>query len=177
MSPLEFYGEGAAFTISALNADLTVQDIHHTFHQSQAEAVSLGGVGGIALIEFFKNMYADFGLDSAAGVPDGYDHPITFFFQADANGTAFRCEFHGIGNEIVPYECQQLRIRTDPGVFRDLSFNMEVFLFPDILKLQKALTKLVSEVKFSRLGKNLLIFQLVQLENVGDERCELSGSR
>ena len=60
-------GSGTRLTF---HIDLTVNNIHHPFSQSQAQTVALGGVGGIALIELFKNVRGRLRADAAAGIRD-----------------------------------------------------------------------------------------------------------
>ena len=91
----EFYGKGTSLTEDALNTDLAAEDIYHPLHQGQTQTVALGGVGGIALIEFLKNMLPHLRFDAAAGIAYGHDHLICLGFQADADGAALGGEFAG----------------------------------------------------------------------------------
>ena len=53
---LKLHGKGAAFPIDTLDADLAAEYIHHPLDKRQTKTVALGGMGGIALVELFKDM-------------------------------------------------------------------------------------------------------------------------
>ena len=162
LSP-EFYGKRTSLAVYTLDTNFPIQNIYHPFHQSQSQTVALGCVRSIPLIEFFKNMLTHFRFDAAAGIPDRNHHQGAFGFQADAYGSALRREFDRIGEQIISHKTQKLPVRPDPDIVFDICFNAQVLLFPDILKLQQILTKLFSQIIFIQFGKDLLIFQLVQL--------------
>ena len=66
--PLELDRKGAALTVNTLHTDLTAENIHYPLYKGQPKAVALGGVGGVALIEFFKNVISNILRNSATGI-------------------------------------------------------------------------------------------------------------
>ena len=131
-------------------------------------------MGGISLVELFKDMDSRFRFHTTASVAYLHDHGMICRFQTDTNGTTVRSEFHSIGDQIVPHKTQQFRVGFDANIILYIRFDFQILSFPGIFKLQKALAKLLSQIKFLGLGKYLLIFQLVQLQNVGDQLGQLS---
>ena len=78
-------------------------------------------------------------------------------------------EFDGVGEQVVPHQSQQLAVRTDGHAVRNVRLNSKLFCLPCVLKAQQAFSKLLTQIVGLRLREDLLIFQLVQFENIGDQ--------
>ena len=113
--------------------------------------------------------------DPAAGIRYLYGDPPLLFLQADGNRSAGGRKFHGIGKQIVPHKAQQLAVRADPDSIVDLRFYIEPLLFPDVLIAQQALTDLLAEIIFLGGREDLLVLQLVQPQNIGDQVGQSAG--
>ena len=153
-----------------------MHDVHHTLHKSKPQTVALSRVGGVSLVKFFKDMGAHLRLHPAAGVADHDSGILSIGGQADRYGPAAIGKFEGIGKQIVPNQGQKLRIGADQDLFVNLRLQLNVLLFPDGFKLQQALAELFAQVVFLCGGKDLLVFQFVQSENVGDQIRQTASS-
>ena len=63
----------------------------------------------------------------------------------------------------------ELAVRTDGHAVRNVRLNSKLFCLPCVLKAQQAFSKLLTQIVSLRLREDLLIFQLVQFENIGDQ--------
>ena len=81
--PLNLYSEGTALTVDTLHSDLAVQDIYYPLYQRQTKSGTLSGVGGITLVELFKNMLSHLRLHAAAGIAEDKGDPV--FGMADGD--------------------------------------------------------------------------------------------
>ena len=59
----------------------------------------------------------------------------------------------------------------DHPVF-DIRFYLQLFFLPRVLKREQAFTKLLAEVKFLLCRKDLLVFKLVEFQNICDQTVE-----
>ena len=75
---LELYGKRRPLPWFAFNSDLAAHDLKHPLDQRQPQAVSLRGVGRVALIEFFEDPCLGLWTDAAAGIPDRHQHTAVF---------------------------------------------------------------------------------------------------
>ena len=90
-------------------------------------------------------------------------------FQADRNPAAGFGKLDGIGKQIVPDMGQQFCVRGDHHTVFHVGFDVKVFLLPGFLKLQKTFADLLAEIVLRRNRKNLLVFKLIQLQNIGNQ--------
>ena len=81
--PLTFNGKDTTLADGALHRDLAAENIHHPLHQRKAEAVALGGMGGIPLIKLLKDMVSHLRRHAAAIVLKDEGNEI--LFMADGN--------------------------------------------------------------------------------------------
>lgn len=158
---------------SALLTEISpAQNVDDLFDQRKAQAVALRGVRGIALIELLKDARAGFRAHAAARVRDGHDGLLPLRVQAAGDRAAALCELDRVGKQVIPDEAEQLRVRADGHVVLDVGFDAQPLRLPDLLKAQQAGAQLLAEVEGRSVGEDLLVFQLVQLQNVGDEPGE-----
>ena len=135
---------------------------------STTQAVALGGVGGVALIELLKDVRPDFGTDAAAGVRDLYHSVLIFDMELQSDRTALLGKLDGVGKEIVPYEGEQLRVALYIHTVFHVRLYFQILSFPGVFKPEQAFAVLLAQVEALLLRKDLLVFQLVELEDVGD---------
>ena len=133
-------------------------------------------MGGVSLIEFLKNMLSGFRINAAAGIADGNDHIPFIGLQCYSDGAARPGELHRIGEQIVPHQTQQFRIGSDSHIILNVGFDFQILFLPDILESQQVLAQLFPQFKLLGLGENLLIFQFVQFQNVGNQRSQPPGT-
>lgn len=163
LATLEAICKCAAFSYLAAHGDVPVGDVNHPLYKRKAQTVPLGGMGGIALIKLFKNMPPYIRADAAAriGHPDRSVLPLRS--QAYGDAPARLGEFNGVGKQIAPNECQQLRVRLDPDILLNLRVDLQLLFFPHLFKGKQALTQLLSQIVRTGIRVNRLIFQLVEL--------------
>ena len=161
--PPDFHGKGAIPPHFALHGNIPSHNVRHSFYKRKPQTVALGGVGGVALIECFKNMCAHLRRDAAAGIGYLDSGVIPRAFQRNRNRAAVLRKFQRIGEQVVPDQGQQFIVRFYKDFLRDVGLNLDALRFPCALKAQKALGKLLAEIVPLHCGINLLVFQPVQL--------------
>ena len=72
-------------------------------HKRKAEAVALGFVRAVSLIEFVKNAGLILVGDAFALVVDGEEHTAVFLDESHADQAAARAELDGVVDEIHPH--------------------------------------------------------------------------
>ena len=110
--------------------------------------------------KFEKNDEDNFVLKFS--VPESDDFNAEYFFSKPA--VLF-----------VPHKIQQFRITFHGNTVFDLRLDLQILLFPCLFKAQKALAELLAQIKAFLYRVDLLIFQLVELEDVGNEVGKTSG--
>ena len=75
----------------------------------------------------------------------------------------------GVGRQIRPNQFQKPRVCLDDSAVLQICHKFNALFLPGIFKLQCALTQLLAKVIRLRHRANCLFFQLVQLEDIGDE--------
>ena len=73
----------------------------------------------------------------------------------------------------MPDEREKFRIPLRQNRVVYVGFKGDVFVFPNLLEIQKAFRYLLAQVEFLSFGENLLVFKLVQPEYVRYERREV----
>ena len=124
-------------------------------------------MGGVSLIEFLKDVGTYLRGHPAAGIADPDHSVMVSGGEADGDSSPGRCKFKCVGEKIVPHQRQQLRIGLDTYAVGDIRFDLNVRGFPYIFILQEVLTELLAQIEFGGLGIDLLVFQPVQLQNIG----------
>ena len=130
LAPPDFHGKCAAVIGRAADTDFSTGQINHPLHQRQSQAVALGGVAGIALIEFVEDVLRRFRGDSAAGVPHGNRCVFVLGLHRYRDAAALRGKFDGVRQEIVPDQRQKL------GIGRHQDAVIHFALQVDVLALQ-----------------------------------------
>lgn len=129
----------------------------------QTKTVSLRGVAGIALIEFIVDMLHRLGSHAAACVLHRDQHPARLRPLAQRHAAAFRRKFDSIGEQIRPHHFQQTRVCINFCTVLQVSFKVEVFLFPNILELHRALAQLGTDIKgFRHRANSANLFHVLQ---------------
>ena len=72
-------------------------------HKRKAEAVALGFVRAVPLIEFVKNAGLILVGDAFALVVDGEEHTAVFLDESHADQAAARAELDGVVDEVRPH--------------------------------------------------------------------------
>ena len=120
-------------------------------------------------------MPSRFGTHAAAGVCDAHLGLRAGMPKENMDAAACIREFDGVGEQVVPHQRQQLAVRTDGHAVRNVRLNSKLFCLPCVLKAQQAFSKLLTQIVSLRLREDLLIFQLVQFENIGDQVRQAAG--
>ena len=166
------YGECGPLALRAVHGDLRAHHLQDAESQGQAQAVPLRGVGGVALVEFFKDMGLRLLRDPAAGVGHGDRDGMGVRGLPQRDAAARPGEFEGVGQEVVPHQLHQAGVRLDGGPVLQLRVKGDLLFLPDRLKGQGAVAQLAAQVIGLPLGGDLLALQLVELQDIGNQGGE-----
>ena len=97
------HGEAAAAVHRVFDPDLATVDGDDLAHKRKAEAVALGFVRAVPLLEFVKNAGLILAGDAFALVVDGEEHTAVFLDESHADQAAARAELDGVVDEIRPH--------------------------------------------------------------------------
>ena len=148
---------------------MTIQKMQDTQHQSQSQTVALGSMRGISLIEFFKNSLLGMLVHAASGIRYRDFDPVCVRGLPQGNASPLGRKLYRIGQQIVPYQFQQGFVCGNDCAILQIRLKLDVLLFHPVIKLCDALTKLLAKIIGNCRGDNGLLFQLVQLEHIGNE--------
>ena len=112
-------------------------------HQRGPQPIALGGVRGVALIEFFKNMRSHLRRNAASGVGDRYHGPNALFLQVHPDMSAWAGKLDGIGDEVVPHQAQELPVGCDGYRLIQRGLDLKPLPLPGGLKIQQTLAEFV----------------------------------
>lgn len=122
------YGEGCALSRGCVCLYSTAAQFDNTVNNCKTQPVSFAFSGGVALIEFVENMFGSFRIHADTCVADnGFDY--IRLCQLNGDGTAFRCEFDCVGQQIQPHLHKQFIVSVIDYIFQpDIQF--QIFFAP-----------------------------------------------
>ena len=79
------------------------------------------------------------------------------------------CELDRIGKQIIPDKGEHFLIGVHPHGLFHISLDFQILCVPGIFEGKKTGTKLFAQIVDSDFGINLLIFQFIELKNIGNQ--------
>ena len=120
-------------------------------------------------------MLAALRADATAGIPHLHNGEIILPLQRQGNGASRRGELDRVGDQIVPYKGEHFRVGGDAQILGKVGFDAQLLALPLVLKAQQTRAKLFAEVEGIVGRMDLLILQLAEPENIGDQIGKLYG--
>ena len=165
------HAEGRALSGLALDLDDALRKLHDLPDERQPEAVALGLMRGVALIEFLENALLHVRLHAAAAVGDGHDGALPLLQQRQRDHAPGRAELDRVGDQVAPDIGQHLL----PAEQLDLvepHAEGNPLRRPLWLELRDDLPKLLVEPEARVLLRKGLRLHLREHQNVADERVQ-----
>ena len=134
-------------------------------------------MGRVTLVEFVENVLDRFLIHAAAGIRYGDDHVAAGLLLAQHDAPARLGELDRVGDQVVEDDLQHALVRQDHHALLELRVKVDVLPFPLLLVRQGAVAELSREVIRRGIGHNLLILQLVEPQDIGDEHAEALAGR
>ena len=113
--------------------------------------------------------------DAAAGIADLHHRIPALHPQRKPHLAAGLGELDGVGKQVVPHQAQQLGVGVDQHALGNVGLDLQLLGLPGGLKAQQALAQLLAQVIGGGGRVDLLVFQLVQLQDVGDQVGQPAG--
>ena len=162
-------GKAAALAQGAFHVDLRLHDVDDPLDERQPQPVARCGMRGIALIKLFKDVCSGLRIHPAAGIGDRDDDLFVLAKGPHPDAAVCLRKFERVGEQIVPDERQQLTVGRDRQPLFDIGLQIDLPVLPDLFKAQQALGQLFPEIVRLSLQIDVLVFQLVETQDVGDE--------
>lgn len=144
--------------------------------QRQTEAVALGGVGGIALIEFLEDALLR-GLVHARSVIAHLDpHRAVRALAGNLDQAVRLGELDGVADEVDPDVGHHLLVAHVINLV-EVQRKVDVLGLPLLLQKQNAAAQLLVQAIFRLVGDDLLVFQLGQEQDVAGHIGQTLGTR
>ena len=132
-------------------------------------------MGRVGLVKFVKDVIQRLCVDAAAVVRDTDDGTFGAFLHADGDLAACRRELDGVREQIGPDKAQKLLVARDLEIFVHIDLQIDIFLFEFLIKIQNACRDGLAQVERFACRADLLMFQTVDVQNVGDHPGEARG--
>lgn len=154
------------------HADGAAGDFQHAAHQRKAEAVAIPAVGGIALIKLVKDVRERRFVHAASRVGDRDNHVVAILHLPQNDAPTRLGELDRVGNQVVEHNFHHRLIREHHHTLLKLRVKINVLRLPAGFVRKGAIAELAGQIIRRGVGRDFLVFKLVEPQNVGNHRAQ-----
>ena len=138
--------KGTSLSGYALHLDRTTAKLHDTGNHGKTDAVTFIAMGGIALIELFKDTRLHLLAHADPSIGDADGTPLRICGQGDADGAAVGGEFDGIPQQIDPDSQEHFLVE---AIFDGIQLEqkLDIFIRPILFQQKHGAAQLLVERK------------------------------